>query len=94
MMGCSGVSVFFGIASITPTKKSYHPIVSFATAKRVADFMHQFLFRHAIAFYAGVLGLADDHDRLTAVAGFILAHKLERLTTPRHRPEVTAPCAD
>ena len=56
-------------------------IVSFATAKRVADFMHQFLFRHAVAFYAGVLGLADDHDRLTAVAGFILAHKLERLTT-------------
>jgi len=44
-----------------------------ATARRVADFMHRFLLRHALAFYAGVLGLADEHDRLAAVAGFILA---------------------
>jgi hypothetical protein len=28
----------------------------------------------------GVLGLSNDHDRLTTVAGYILAHKLERLT--------------
>jgi hypothetical protein len=27
-----------------------------------------------------VLGLSDDHDRLKAVAGYILAHKLERIT--------------
>lgn len=49
-------------------------------AQRVADFLHGFLFRHAVAFYAGLLGLSDDHDRLTAVAGFILAHRLERIT--------------
>jgi Protein of unknown function (DUF3987)/RepB DNA-primase from phage plasmid len=55
-------------------------VVSIATAKRVAGFIHRFLLRHAIAFYAGVLGLADDHDRLAAVAGYILAHKLERMT--------------
>jgi hypothetical protein len=38
------------------------------------------LLPHAIAFYAGVLGLSDDHDRLTAVAGYILARKLEWIT--------------
>ena len=56
------------------------PIVTGNTAKRVAQFMHEFLFAHAVSFYAGTLGLSDDHDRLSAVAGFILAHKLERIT--------------
>ena len=51
-----------------------------ARARRVADFLSRFLARHAIAFYANVYGLSDDHDRLTAVAGYILAHKVERLT--------------
>ncbi len=50
------------------------------TAERVAKFMRQFLLPHALAFYSGVLGLSNDHDRLTAVAGYILAHKVERLT--------------
>ena len=35
---------------------------------------------HAFAFYAGILGLSDDHDRLTAIASYILAHGLERVT--------------
>ena len=56
------------------------PVVTGDTAKRVARFMHEFLFAHAVSFYAGTLGLSDDHDRLSAVAGFILAHKLERIT--------------
>jgi hypothetical protein len=43
--------------------------ISAGTAERVARFLHEFLFPHAVAFYAGVLGLADDHDRLSAVAG-------------------------
>jgi hypothetical protein len=51
-----------------------------ATARRVADFLHRFLLRHAVAFYAGTLGLSDDHDRLAAIAGYILAHRLERVT--------------
>jgi uncharacterized protein DUF3987/primase-like protein len=51
-----------------------------ATARRVARFLHGFLLPHALAFYAGVLGLSDDHDRLASVAGYILAHKLERIT--------------
>jgi Protein of unknown function (DUF3987) len=50
------------------------------TAQRVADFLHRFLLPHAISFYVGVVGLADDHDRLANVAGYILAHKLERIT--------------
>lgn len=54
--------------------------VSEATAGRVAEFLHRFLLAHAISFYAGCLGLSDDHDRLTAIAGHILAHKLERVT--------------
>ena len=50
------------------------------TAHRVARFMHEFLLPHALAFYAGVLNLADEHERLSAVAGYILAHKLQRIT--------------
>jgi hypothetical protein len=56
------------------------PIVSEDTARRVADFMHYFLLPHACSFYVGMLGLSDDHERLTAVAGYILAHKLSRIT--------------
>ena len=54
--------------------------ITAATAQRVADFLHGFLMRHATAFYSGVLGLSDDHDRLTAIAGYILAHRLEKVT--------------
>jgi hypothetical protein len=50
------------------------------TAQRVAEFLHAFLLSHAVAFYVDVLGLADSHDRLTAVAGYILARKLEVVT--------------
>jgi Protein of unknown function (DUF3987)/RepB DNA-primase N-terminal domain len=54
--------------------------ISERTAQRVAKFLHEFLFPHALAFYAGILNLTDDHDQLSAVAGYILAHKLERIT--------------
>ena len=56
------------------------PTISEKTARQVGAFLHGFLLPHAIAFYAGVLGLSNDHDRLTAIASYILAHKLERLT--------------
>lgn len=55
-------------------------IISVDIAQRVATFLHRFLLRHSIAFYAGIMGLSDDHDRITAVAGYILAHKLEVVT--------------
>jgi hypothetical protein len=50
------------------------------TARRVGAFLDGFLLQHAYAFYAGVLGLSNAQDELTAVAGHILAHKLGRLT--------------
>jgi hypothetical protein len=50
------------------------------TAERVAQFLHRYLLPHALAFYAGILDLADDHDDITDLAGFILAHKLEVVT--------------
>jgi hypothetical protein len=55
-------------------------VISEGTARRAGAFLHGFLLPHAIAFYAGVLGLSNDHDRLEAVAGYILARKLERVT--------------
>jgi hypothetical protein len=54
--------------------------INAARARRAADFLSRFLARHAIAFYTSIYGLSDDHARLTAVAGYILAHKVERLT--------------
>jgi Protein of unknown function (DUF3987) len=51
-----------------------------STAQRVAKFLHEFLFPHALAFYADILNLSDDHDALTAIAGHILAHKLDQIT--------------
>lgn len=50
------------------------------TARRVADFMRYFLFQHAVAFYAGTLGLSDDHDSLKSIAGYILARKLTKIS--------------
>lgn len=47
------------------------------TAQRVADFLHEFLLPHALAFYSGILSLSDDHDRLQSLAGYILARHLE-----------------
>ncbi len=55
------------------------PDIGLNTAQRVADFLHEFLLPHARAFYIDTLGLSDEHDRLTAVAGYILSHKLERI---------------
>jgi hypothetical protein len=56
-------------------------MVASATAQKVADFMERFLFPHAVAFYSSVFGLASNHDQLTAVAGYILAHRKTLLTS-------------
>jgi len=55
-------------------------VVTVDTARRVAGFLHGFLLPHALAFYVGVLGLSNDHDALTSLAGYILAHKPQRIT--------------
>ncbi len=51
-----------------------------ATAQEVATFMEQFLLPHAVAFYFGTLGLSDNHDRLCAIASYILAHQLDKIS--------------
>jgi hypothetical protein len=55
------------------------PIVSEDTARRVGDFMHNFLMQHALSFYNDVLGLSDEHESLIKVAGFILTKKLKKI---------------
>jgi Protein of unknown function (DUF3987) len=71
----------------TPQRGNYIPeFVTGDTADRVAKFMHQFLLPHAFAFYSGVLKLADDHDRLVNVAGYILTHPEKRRLTNRDVP--------
>lgn len=54
--------------------------MSEGTAQRVATFLHDFIFKHAVAFYTGVLGLSDDHDRLKNLAGYILAYGRKEIT--------------
>jgi len=54
--------------------------VSIDTARRAKDFLHRFLRQHALAFYTNVAGLTDDHDIMTDIAGYILAHKLDKVS--------------
>ncbi|RVK93823.1 DUF3987 domain-containing protein [Sinorhizobium meliloti] len=69
--------VFHCIESTSPRPAS---VIPFDTARRVADFLHEFLFPHALAFYQNVLGLSDRHDAVLATAGWILTHKPEKIT--------------
>jgi Protein of unknown function (DUF3987) len=55
--------------------------IQLETAERAAKFLHGYLLKHALAFYSNVLGLSDHHARITAVAGYILARKLEQITS-------------
>jgi hypothetical protein len=56
------------------------PLVTAETAGRAKAFLHGFLLPHAKAFYVNTLGLSDDHDQLTTVGGYILAHELTAIT--------------
>lgn len=53
--------------------------ITAATAQRVRSFLHGFLLKHAFAFYAGTLDSPDGHDRLRALAAYILAHRKTEL---------------
>ncbi len=55
------------------------PIVSEDTASRVATFMRKFTRPHLSDFYEETLGLPEEHERLKAIAGFILSKGLETL---------------
>ena len=58
-------------------------VVPVSVARRVADFMKQFLLPHSIAFYAGTLGFAEGQSVLATVAGHLLAHPDKQVITFR-----------
>lgn len=58
-------------------------IISADVASRVARFIHGYIARSAVAFYVGILGFADDHDKIVEVAAYILAQRLETISN-RH----------
>ncbi|MGP4670659.1 DUF3987 domain-containing protein [Agrobacterium salinitolerans] len=69
--------VFHCIESTSPRPAS---VIPHDVARRAAEFLHEFLFPHALAFYQNVLGLSDKHDAVLATAGWILAHQPEKIT--------------
>lgn len=69
--------VFHCIESTSPRPAS---VVPYDVARRAGEFLHEFLFPHALAFYQNVLGLSDKHDAVLATAGWILAHQPEKIT--------------
>jgi hypothetical protein len=66
--------------TIESLDKKWPGFIDADIAQRVAKFMNEFRLQHAIAFYIGLLGLSDQHDRLLDVGGYILAHELDSLT--------------
>lgn len=55
-------------------------VVTIDTAKRAARFLHDYIMRHAMAFYFSMIGLSEDQDIIEDVAGYILAHGVEKVT--------------
>jgi hypothetical protein len=51
------------------------------TAARVAVFMRRFLRPHLMAFYRGLLDLADGFDDLRSIGGYILTHRPEKMNS-------------
>ncbi|MBB6190851.1 hypothetical protein FHS51_001071 [Sphingobium wenxiniae] len=56
-------------------------VITAATAARVAKFMHEYIAPNAVAFYCGMLGLADDHETLVDLAAHIVTHKLDTVNS-------------
>jgi Protein of unknown function (DUF3987) len=56
-------------------------LITEETARRVAEFMRRFLRPHLVAFYFGVLDLADGFDELRLIGGYILTHKPETMNS-------------
>ena len=52
------------------------------TAQRVAVTVCDFTRPHLFDFYEGVLALPEEHERLAAIAGYILAKKLATIFQP------------
>jgi hypothetical protein len=56
------------------------PVVSKDTAVRAGRFLHEFFLPHSMHFYIDLMGFSGDHDRLGAVASFILVKGLTKIT--------------
>lgn len=55
-------------------------LIAEKTVKNVCDFLHNFLLKHAFAFYADTLHGLEDQKHLQAVASYILAHKKDTVS--------------
>lgn len=55
-------------------------VVSADTASRVDRFVREFIIPHSAAFYAGVLDLSPDQERMQALVGYVLARGLKEVT--------------
>lgn len=55
-------------------------VINEDVAVRVRDFLYDFLYPHATAFYHDVVGMSDRHDAVLAAAGHILSKGLHGIT--------------
>lgn len=62
--------------------------ISEETVARVIRFLHEYVQRHAFAFYLGIAGYAANDSIVKAVGGAILAHGLKRVTVRDLRHKV------
>lgn len=53
--------------------------VSYETARRVRDFMVQFIRPSAVAFYAGLLGVSAGHEQLVDLASWIVSARVHEV---------------
>lgn len=65
-------------------------LVTGDTARRVASFMEEFLFPHALSFYATILDERSDQHKIIEVAKHILAHRLAVVTNADLQSNVNA----
>ncbi len=55
-------------------------VITADTAQRVADFLHGFVLKHSMEFYGSIAGGDGDSDIIKDIAGYILAHGIDKLT--------------
>lgn len=55
-------------------------VIPVETVQRVARFLHEYVLRHSMSFYTTLIGVSEDQDAIEDVAGYILAHGVEKVT--------------
>jgi hypothetical protein len=73
--------IFHCIENINRETGAIPSLIDEYVARRVGEFLHEFMLPHARAFYFGTLGLSDDDETLKAIANYILVHRISELTT-------------